>query len=254
MEVYFKLSRLMMEASYIAKCMSAYLMGAYALEGLHATRCPDGSFMMNGPWWDADVRRWILNDSNDYWLYIEGDECTLSCRHRGQYDVLLAMRRLFLLRVRTPCGDSTVADRARDLAERGLVLNWGRSTGAAFALKRGGSTLSQGDDSAELIDEMWRAPVADTSAHLNARERTCLEELVAYYNAEGNCLYMGHIASTTGLTLSQVRRSVRSLARKGLVELVRGLTDDEGLLRGSGYCATRTGRDLVATPLTREAS
>lgn len=39
-----------------------------------------------------------------------------------------------------------------------------------------------------------------------------------------------------------IRRVVRSLARKGYVELIRGLFSDDGYLNGSGYGPTREGR------------
>ncbi len=39
----------------------------------------------------------------------------------------------------------------------------------------------------------------------------------------------------------EVRRIVRQLARKGLAEYYRGLFDDDGEMRGSGYCITRAG-------------
>ena len=50
----------------------------------------------------------------------------------------------------------------------------------------------------------------------------------------------------TKLEKTQVRRSVRSLARKGLAEFVRGLFDDDGMVAGSGYCCTRAGKELAA--------
>ena len=79
---------------------------------------------------------------------------------------------------------------------------------------------------------------------ISERERKCLMVLAEEYGSEANCLYMRHIADIAKLALVQVRRSVRSLARKGLAEYVRGLMDDDGVA-GSGYCATRAGALLV---------
>ena len=59
---------------------------------------------------------------------------------------------------------------------------------------------------------------------ISDRERKCLEQLVEWYgDDERNCVYMKGIAAQTGLDMAQVRRSVRSLARKGLAEYQRGL-------------------------------
>lgn len=88
-----------------------------------------------------------------------------------------------------------------------------------------------------------------TDVSISTTERICLECLSDHYYSEANCLYMRTIAAFTNLTLTQVRRSVRSLARKGYTDLVRGLVDDDGLLKGSGYCATPAGHAFIqATP------
>lgn len=59
----------------------------------------------------------------------------------------------------------------------------------------------------------------------------------------------------TGCETWNIRRAVRSLARKGMTELVRGLMTDDGMLMGSGYGVTPAGRryakavfDAAATP------
>lgn len=83
---------------------------------------------------------------------------------------------------------------------------------------------------------------------ISERERKCLGILAEYYDDELNCLYMRTIAANTKLTIVQTRRSVRSLARKGFVELIRGLIDEEtGMLAGSGWCATEKGKKLIET-------
>lgn len=80
---------------------------------------------------------------------------------------------------------------------------------------------------------------------VSERERKCLEVLAAEYSSEANCMYFRYIVKETGLELHQVRRSVRSLARKGLAEYHRGLFDDDGMVAGSGYCATEKGAKLI---------
>lgn len=87
----------------------------------------------------------------------------------------------------------------------------------------------------------------DQIIKVSERERKCLEALADIYHEfdEGTCTYFSFIAKKTELTIVQVRRSVRALARKGLAEYVRGLMDDDGMLAGSGYCATFAGYELV---------
>lgn len=76
---------------------------------------------------------------------------------------------------------------------------------------------------------------------MSKRELKCLKVLVEHYNSDYNCLFFRYIAKATRLNQQQVRRSVRSLTRKGLAQLVRGLVDDDNMLAGSGYCATQRG-------------
>lgn len=72
-------------------------------------------------------------------------------------------------------------------------------------------------------------------------EIKCLEVLVEYYSHDCNCLYFRAFPEKTGLTLIGVKRAVRSLAKKGLAEYVRGLFDEDGFVAGSGYRATYEG-------------
>jgi hypothetical protein len=76
---------------------------------------------------------------------------------------------------------------------------------------------------------------------ISERELKALNVLADFYDHEGNCLYFRTIAEKTRMNISQTRRSVRSLARKGLAEYVRGLFSDDGAVAGSGYCCTREG-------------
>lgn len=82
-----------------------------------------------------------------------------------------------------------------------------------------------------------------TEVKLSERELTVLK---AYGESledeeEGSAVYMDFIAKKTKLTKKQVKRAVRSLARKGLTELLRGLFDEDGMVAGSGYALTRAG-------------
>lgn len=91
---------------------------------------------------------------------------------------------------------------------------------------------------------------ANGKISLSERERKCLVDLVEAggdedYWEEGHCYYFRTIAKDTGLTEQQVRRSVRALARKGLAEHTRGLIDDDGMMAGSGYCATELGAKII---------
>ena len=79
------------------------------------------------------------------------------------------------------------------------------------------------------------------------REMKVLKVLAGHYNDEGNCLYFRTIMAETKLEKTQVRRSVRSLARKDLAKYERGLFDDDGTVAGSGYCCTRAGKELVSS-------
>jgi hypothetical protein len=54
-------------------------------------------------------------------------------------------------------------------------------------------------------------------------------------------LYFETVAKRSGLPRHLVRRTVRALARKGMVELER-LFDDDGHTAGSGYGVTPKGR------------
>lgn len=153
------------EMSYVAKCMSAYLMGADAIHGLQSVRLLDGSYA-DGPDWDASAHRWVLDRSNDYWLRVEGALCTLNCRHPGQYDTLLAMRRMFLVRIGEAAAvfrGNTIGDRTKFL--EGLDFAVGRSSpphaGGAFSVVRSENSASGrpwvecGDDLAELVDRAY---------------------------------------------------------------------------------------------------
>ncbi|MBM7328756.1 hypothetical protein ACNT8L_05800 [Brucella intermedia] len=62
------------------------------------------------------------------------------------------------------------------------------------------------------------------------------------------CAHFKRIASYANMEdISEVRRIVRALARKGLAEFWRGLITDDGDFAGAGYCITPAGRELAAS-------
>lgn len=76
-------------------------------------------------------------------------------------------------------------------------------------------------------------------------QRKCLTVLAENFSADANCLYIRYLAKEAGVSYREARLAVRALARKGLAEYVRGLFDDDGMVAGSGYCATFEGALLV---------
>ena len=79
---------------------------------------------------------------------------------------------------------------------------------------------------------------------VSEREKKCLQYLLTLFGSDQDCTYFRYIAKNTGLEERQVKCSVRSLARKGLAEYLRGLFDEDGFVAGSGYRATELGRKL----------
>jgi DNA-binding transcriptional MocR family regulator len=82
------------------------------------------------------------------------------------------------------------------------------------------------------------------------RERRVLKVLAdgydsGWYGEGSQCYFFRYIAKELKLEITQVRRACRALARKGLAEYVRGLFDDDGMVAGSGYCATKEGALLI---------
>ena len=64
-------------------------------------------------------------------------------------------------------------------------------------------------------------------------------------SAENNVLPFKVIAEWSGVPLYKIRRIVRSLARKGLVEITTGF-NDEGMIMGRGYMPTTRGYIEIA--------
>ena len=93
-----------------------------------------------------------------------------------------------------------------------------------------------------------RATAKPVLVRLSERERVCLLAINELGHGEtGYGIFFKTIVTETGLTLAQVRRSVRACARKGLAEHIRGLFTDDGMIAGSGYGITPAGRTWVRT-------
>lgn len=92
----------------------------------------------------------------------------------------------------------------------------------------------------------------DKKIKVSENEIKCLAVLVNYYHCDGNCTYFRHIANVNNMDEKKVRRYVRSLARKGLAEYTRGLFDSDGMVAGSGYCATQAGWDWYTENIDKD--
>lgn len=96
-----------------------------------------------------------------------------------------------------------------------------------------------------FLKDLEPKPVV-VNRNVSDREKKVLTMLAEHYDAwEGRCVYTRTIAKETELTIEQARRSVKALVRKGLAEYHRGLFDDDGMVAGSGYCASKEGALLV---------
>lgn len=77
---------------------------------------------------------------------------------------------------------------------------------------------------------------------LPPHQRQCLEVLAESFSDDFNCLGFSGISQQTALNLSQVKRAVRRLAKRGYAEYHRGLFRESGEVAGSGYSCTSTGK------------
>lgn len=81
---------------------------------------------------------------------------------------------------------------------------------------------------------------------IGTQESQALKVLASGYSeCEPLYFYFKSVAKKSGLSESQARRAVRSLARKGLAEYSI-LWDDDGHVMGSGYCCSRLGAATCA--------
>jgi len=81
---------------------------------------------------------------------------------------------------------------------------------------------------------------------VNPIEQQVLNVLASGSDEYGYFSFAG-IKARGGLELDvkQIRRACRSLKRKGLADFCSGLWDDDGRPAGSGYGATRAGREAA---------
>lgn len=98
---------------------------------------------------------------------------------------------------------------------------------------------------AETFLKDMEPKTVEVNRNVSDRERAVLKELAEYWNHDSNCLYTRTVAKEAKITEAQARRALKALVRKGLAEYVRGLFDEDGMVAGSGYCATYEGALLV---------
>lgn len=82
---------------------------------------------------------------------------------------------------------------------------------------------------------------------VNEKEGKVLKVLAEDYDSWGESGFYAFsaIASMSGLTIPEVRRACRSLARKGLAKYERGLWNEDGPA-GAGYGATEEGATSIS--------
>jgi len=100
---------------HVAETLSAYLQGATAFNN----RARENGQLSQGPFPKIpDAQSWQLDQSNDYWLYVEGDKAKLSCRYPGQEPVIEALAALFKVRFRS--GREEAPKHIQDVASEGV--------------------------------------------------------------------------------------------------------------------------------------
>lgn len=81
---------------------------------------------------------------------------------------------------------------------------------------------------------------------MSNEERRALAALLRDTDTWGeNCRPNSWLADTSGLSEKENRAALKSLVSRGYAEMLKGLTDDEGKLCGSGYHITSEGRDAI---------
>jgi hypothetical protein len=83
-----------------------------------------------------------------------------------------------------------------------------------------------------------------SGTRLSQNERTALNAWMET-EADFGFLCFKAVGHKSGLPSHLIRRTVRSLARKGLLQFAKGLTDEEGEFYGSGYGLTAQGREVL---------
>lgn len=71
--------------------------------------------------------------------------------------------------------------------------------------------------------------------------------LIAWDNCDPDYGYFSFslIATKSGVEKHRIRRAVRALSRKGFLQFAKGLTDEDGEFRGSGYGLTQDGFNFL---------
>lgn len=59
------------------------------------------------------------------------------------------------------------------------------------------------------------------------------------------CVYFTHIENDTEMDRKTVRRCCRYLKKRDLAEFHRLFSDDDGMAKGSGYCVTVAGLEVL---------
>lgn len=60
-----------------------------------------------------------------------------------------------------------------------------------------------------------------------------------------NCYNFKHVSKITGLNRYEIKKTIKPLVDAGHVQFVRGLMDGDGMVAGSGYHITDSGRDAL---------
>ena len=78
-------------------------------------------------------------------------------------------------------------------------------------------------------------------------EMQVLRALADHYEPRGNGMFFNFasLAVESEVPRSKIRRTVRSLARKGFAEYGKGLWTEDGRPAGSGYRCTDTGNSVA---------
>ena len=90
----------------------------------------------------------------------------------------------------------------------------------------------------------WRD--ISTAPKLSTLESKCM---AAWRGCDPDFGYLSFagISCRSGVPQHLTRRVTRALARKGMVQFARGLWDEDGEMRGSGYGLTKCGHDWIAS-------
>ena len=88
-----------------------------------------------------------------------------------------------------------------------------------------------------------------TNCPLSEMQAKCLSAQAVQSRPQGEyCVSFAPIQDETELSRTDVKRSVRALARKGLAEFHKGLCTEAGEFAGAGYCITKAGLERHNAP------